>query len=67
VNPGLLRRAILVKVRVNPVLYDRHRFWGEGRDALGLNLGLGRGCSGRTLWGSGGPMKGASVRQNSSL
>jgi hypothetical protein len=42
VNPGLLQRAIPAKVRVNPTLYVRHRFRGEGRDARGLNLGSGR-------------------------
>ena len=35
VNPELLRRAIPAKVRINPALYGRHRFRGEGRDALG--------------------------------
>jgi hypothetical protein len=48
VNPGLLRRAILVAVGFNLALYGRHMFQGEGRGALGLSLDSGKGSSGRT-------------------
>jgi hypothetical protein len=42
-NPRLLRRAIPVAVGVNPALYERCRFRGEGGGALGLSSGSGRG------------------------